>query len=152
MRKPRTKKTLTTILTALLTTTTTQAQTNYCQQIVIKISKPPPAIRILNEQGDYALLDPKEKAQLQKEYIDTIQKITDIIGQYIQLRKQTEEIKEYLRWQWKRVEAGIEYKKDIWKQQIELNKITTQLKNIEKQLQIYGITKQEIEQCYKETK
>lgn len=123
--------------------------TDPCQEIVLKTVKPPPAIHILNEKGDYAILDNKEKYELTKQYREEILKITDLLGKYIQLRKESEEIEAFLNWQWQRVRAGIEYKKDIWKEQIELNQRRAQLQNIETQLLLLGINKKDLEKCYR---
>ena len=122
---------------------------NECQELITKVIKPPPAIRILNQQGDFQLLDPKETYELQRQYIQEILRLTDLLGRYIQLRRESEEIAEYLQWQWRRVEAGIEYKKDIWRQQIDLNRNITELKNIELQLFLLGVSPYDLDRCYK---
>lgn len=83
-----------------------------------------------------------------RDYREAVLKLSNILGQYIQLRRQAEEIGVYLSWQWQRVSAGIEYKKDIWKQQIDLNKQVSELRNIETQLILLGITPTDLDLCY----
>lgn len=120
-----------------------------CNDIVHKVIKPPPAVRMLDSPQSYALIDAKERYELMKAYRQDIQKLSELLGKYIQLRKYTEETNAFLGWKWKRVEVGIEYKKDVWKEQIEQRKITTELLNIQRQLLMLGVSPADLEACYK---
>lgn len=124
--------------------------TDPCQMIVIKAVKPPPAVKILNEIGDHTLLDPKEKFELTRQYREAILKLTDLLGKYIELRQKAEKTRPYLSWQWERVKAGIEYKKDIWEKEIkELLPAQAELRNIERQLLMLGISQADLDACYR---
>ncbi|MEM0370866.1 MAG: hypothetical protein QXE80_09250 [Pyrobaculum sp.] len=144
------KPTLTLTLTLILTLTLTlPSQADPCQDLINRLVKPPPAIAILDTPRGYRLLDPKERYEILKTYRQDIRQISELLGKYISLRKQTEEINAYLSWQWQRVNAGVEYKKDIWKEQIRENQTRAELKNIERQLLLLGATPKELDLCYK---
>ncbi|MEN2985495.1 MAG: hypothetical protein ABDH16_02375 [Thermodesulfovibrionaceae bacterium] len=118
-----------------------------CGDLVIKVVKPVPAM------VDGKLLDAKEKFEYATKYIDTVSKVTKLLGEYLQLRKEIDEKGAYYGWQWKRVEAGVEYKRDIWKEYIkDYTVLKAQFKNIERQLISLGITQQELDLCYKQSK
>ena len=59
-------------------------------------------------------------------------------------------MREYLQWQWQRVEEGIEYRKDIWKEEIKLKQIEGELKALTSLLIASGIPQKLLDQCYKE--
>lgn len=118
-----------------------------CSDIVVKVVKPVPAM------VDGKLLDAKEKFEYATKYVDAVTKITKLLGEYLQLRKDIDEKGTYYSWQWKRVEAGIEYKREIWKDYIkDYSVLKAQLKNIERQLTSLGISQQELDLCYKQSK
>ena len=95
------------------------------------------------------LLDPKEKYQLLKERLRNIQYAYRTINQYLTLKAKVEEEEKYIKWQWERVKAGIEYKKDIWEKQIKYKQDLAQLKAIEIYFTALGISKNTLENCYK---
>lgn len=140
------------ILTLTLTLTLTPAKADPCQDLINRLVKPPPAIAILDTRQGYRLIDPKERYEILKTYRQDIRQISELLGKYISLRKQTEEINSYLSWQWERVKAGVEYKKDIWKEQIRENQTRAELKNMERQLFLLGATPKELDLCYKTAK
>ncbi len=142
--------TLTLTLTLILTLTLTlPTKADPCQDLINRLVQPPPAIAIIDTRQGYRLIDPKERYETLKTYRQDIKQITELLGKYISLRKQTEEINSYLSWQWERVKAGVEYKKDIWKEQIRENQTRAELKNIERQLLLLGATPQDLDLCYK---
>jgi len=150
--QPNPYPTLTRILTLILTLTLTPAKADPCQDLINRLVKPPPAIAILDTPRGYHILDPKERYETVKTYRQDLRQISELLGKYISLRKQTEEINAYLGWQWERVKAGVEYKKDIWKEQIRENQTRAELKNIERQLILIGATPKELDLCYKTAK
>jgi hypothetical protein len=120
-----------------------------CQDIVFKIVKPPPAVKLLLEGRNTYYVDAKERQELLSQFRRDSQQVVELISKYIETRRRVEEIKKYLSWQWGRVEVGVEYKKDIWRQQIELTAHEQELKGIERQLLLLGATKRDLEACYK---
>ncbi|MEM2947140.1 MAG: hypothetical protein QXN96_02745 [Candidatus Bathyarchaeia archaeon] len=145
--QPSPYPTLILILTLTLTLTI-PTQADPCQDIINRLVKPPPAIAILDTRQGYRLIDPKERYEIISKYQQDIKQISELLGKYIALRKQTEEINAYLNWQWQRVSAGMEYKKDIWKEQIRENQTRAELKNVERQLLLLGATPKELDLCY----
>jgi len=121
-----------------------------CLELIYKLTNPPPAIQIIQKGGklEYNLIDPKERQKLLTEYRKETEKIYELLTEYITKRKELEEYRKYLGWQWERVKIGIEYKKDIWKEQIEFNKEQQKLQAIEMQLILYGATREDLEKCY----
>jgi len=121
-----------------------------CFELIQKLTNPPPAIQIIQKNGklNYELIDPRERQTLITNYRKETEKIYELLTEYITKRKELEEIERYLSWQWKRVEIGIEYRKDIWKEQIQHNKERQKLKSIELQLLLYGATQEDLERCY----
>ena len=97
------------------------------------------------------LYDPKEKFQLQKEYLQSLNFARKLLADYLSLRYEVEEMKKYIKWQWKRVQAGIEYRKDIWKEQIQLKQKQGQLQALKTLLISAGVKEKELEKCYKYT-
>lgn len=141
-----------TLILTLTLTLTLPTQADPCQDLINRLVQPPPAIAILETRQGYRLIDPKERYEIIKTYRQDLKQISELLGKYISLRKQTEEINSYLSWQWQRVNAGVEYKKDIWKEEIRENQTRAELKNIERQLLLLGATPKELDLCYKTTR
>ncbi len=139
-------------LTLTLTMTPLTTQADPCQDLINRLVKPPPAVAIIDTQRGYRLIDPKERYEILKTYRQDIRQITELLGKYISLRKQTEEINAYLGWEWERVKVGVEYKKDIWREQIKENQTRAELKNVERQLLLLGATPKDLDLCYKTAK
>ncbi len=95
------------------------------------------------------LLDKKEQLQVLKENLRNLQYAYKTLNQYLTLKAKVEEQKKYLKWQLKRVEAGIEYKKDIWKEEIKYKQDLAHLKTLEIYFQTLGISRKILESCYK---
>jgi len=96
------------------------------------------------------LLDKKEQLQVLKENLRNIQYAYKIVSQYLTLKTKIEEQQKYINWQWQRVKAGIEYKKDIWQKQIKYKEDLAKLKALEIFFKAIGISKQTLENCYKD--
>ena len=99
---------------------------------------------------DIPLYDPRERWKVQKEYLRALDFARRLIADYIKLRYEVEEMKKYLAWQWRRVEEGIEYRKDIWREEIRLKQIEGELKALTALLIASGIPQDLLDKCYKE--
>jgi hypothetical protein len=120
-----------------------QAQ-DYCTNIILQLVKPIPAMQ------DGRLLDARERFEFSARYIEAYNKVSNLLTEYLQLRQEVEEKGGYFGWQWKRVDAGIEYKREIWKEQIrDYLPTKTKMKALEKQLTSLGVTQKELDLCYK---
>jgi hypothetical protein len=120
-----------------------QAQ-DYCSNIIFRIVPPIPAMQ------NGRLLDARERFELSARHVEVYDKVNNLLSDYLQLRMEIEEKGNYFNWQWKRVDAGIEYKRDIWKEQIkEYLPVKAKMNAIEKQLSALGITQKELDLCYK---
>ncbi len=142
-----------------------------CTKIVQKLTPTPPALMFsikgyaqyqqdITGQSQYTapthagiridvpLYDPREKWEMKKEYLRALDFARRILANYLKLRYEVEEMKKYLTWQWQRVQEGIEYRKDVWKEEIQLKQKQGQLKALEVLLTSSGITKKELRECY----
>jgi len=99
---------------------------------------------------DIPIYDTREKLERQKEYLKSLNFARRLIADYIKLRYEVEEMKKYIAWQWQRVEAGIEYRKHIWKEEIKLKQKKGELKALTSLLIASGIPKNLLDKCYKE--
>lgn len=118
-----------------------------CSDLVLKVVKPIPAM----VNGKY--LDAREKHELAMKYNEALTKVAKLVGDYIQIRKELDEKGAYYHWQWKRVEEGIEYKREVWRDYIkDYSVLRAHLRNIERQLTSLGISQQELDLCYKQSK
>ena len=95
------------------------------------------------------LIDKRETWELKKEYLRALQRAKDLLSEYLSLRQQVEEEGKYYSWQWQRVVAGIEYKKEIWKNYIQHLQKISQLKAVESTLRASGISKKTLDACYR---
>ena len=95
------------------------------------------------------LLDKRETWELKRDYLRALQRAKDLLSEYLSLREQVEEEEKYYSWQWQRVVAGIEYKKEIWKNYIQHLTKVSQLKAVESALLSSGIQKKTLEACYR---
>jgi hypothetical protein len=98
---------------------------------------------------DIPLLDTRELYERQLRHIANLQNAQAILSQYLALRSEVEELRKFLNWMNLRVEFGIEYKRDVWKEEIVLRQKEAQLKALESFFYAYGITREELDRCYK---
>jgi hypothetical protein len=101
-------------------------------------------------RADIPLLDTRELYERQLRHITALQNAQVILSQYLNLRTEVEELRSFLNWMNLRVEFGIEYKKDVWRQEIELRQKEALLKALESFFFAYGITREELDRCYKQ--
>jgi hypothetical protein len=80
---------------------------------------------------DIPLLDTRELYERQLRHIANLQNAQAILSQYLALRSEVEELRKFLNWMNLRVEFGIEYKRDVWKEEIVLRQKEAQLKALE---------------------
>jgi len=100
-------------------------------------------------RADIPILDTRELYERQLRHIANLQNAQAILSQYLNLRTEIEELRNFLYWMNLRVEYGIEYKKDVWREEIVLKQKESVLKALESFFYAYGITKEELERCYK---
>jgi len=158
---------------ALILITLSLTKANPCLQIVKKLApRPPRDYRItayIKAQKDIQgqsqleapvnagikieipLYDARERYELQQKHIKNLDYARRLLADYLALRYEVEEMKKYISWQWQRVKAGIEYRKDIWKEHIKLKQKQGSLHALELLLISAGITKKQINLCYKQT-
>jgi hypothetical protein len=98
---------------------------------------------------DIPLLDTRELYERQLRHIANLQNAQAILSQYLALRSEVEELKGFLNWMKIRVEFGIEYKRDVWQEEIVLKQKEGSLKALESFFFAYGITREELDRCYK---
>jgi len=98
---------------------------------------------------DIPLLDTREIYERQLRHLANLQNAQAILSQYLNLRTEIEELRKFLNWMNLRVEFGIEYKRDVWQQEIVLRQKEAQLKALESFFFAYGITREELDRCYK---
>ena len=96
------------------------------------------------------LIDQREKLQRLKDYLNRLKTAGNLLNQYLTLRREIEATEKFLTWQWARVCHGIEYKKQIWELQIELETKKETLKVLENQLCLAGVPKSWLDACYRE--
>jgi hypothetical protein len=101
-------------------------------------------------RADIPLLDTRELYERQLRHIANLQNAQAILSQYLSLRTEVEELRNFLYWMNLRVEFGIEYKKDVWQQEIVLRQKEATLKALESFFFAYGITREELDRCYKQ--
>jgi len=94
------------------------------------------------------LYDARERWEMKKEYIRALDFARRILANYLKLRYEVEEMKKYISWQWQRVEEGIEYRKDIWKEEIKLKQKEGELKALTALLLASGVSKELLDRCY----
>jgi hypothetical protein len=99
---------------------------------------------------DIPLLDTREQYERQLRHLANLQNAQAILSQYLNLRTEVEELRKFLDWMKLRVEVGIEYKKDVWQQEIALKQKEAALKALESFFFAYGITREELDRCYKQ--
>jgi len=100
-------------------------------------------------RADIPLLDTREQYERQLRHISNLQNAQNLLSQYLALRSEVEELRNFLYWMNIRVEFGIEYKKEVWQQEIALKQKEGSLKALESFFYAYGITKEELDRCYK---
>jgi hypothetical protein len=101
-------------------------------------------------RADIPLLDTRELYERQLRHIANLQNAQALLSQYLSLRTEVEELRNFLYWMNLRVEFGIEYKKDVWQQEIVLRQKEATLKALESFFFAYGITREELDRCYKQ--
>jgi hypothetical protein len=99
---------------------------------------------------DIPLLDTRELYERQLRHLSNLQNAQAILSQYLNLRTEVEELRKFLNWMNLRVEYGIEYKKDVWEKEIAFKQKEAVLKALESFFYAYGITKEELDRCYKQ--
>jgi hypothetical protein len=99
---------------------------------------------------DIPLLDTRELYERQLRHLSNLQNAQAILSQYLNLRTEIEELRNFLYWMNLRVEFGIEYKRDVWREEIVLKQKEAVLKALESFFYAYGITKEELDRCYKQ--
>jgi hypothetical protein len=98
---------------------------------------------------DIPLLDTRELYERQLRHLASLQNAQAILSNYLALRTEVEELRKFLHWMNLRVEYGIEYKKDVWQQEIVLKQKEAALKALESFFFAYGITREELDRCYR---
>lgn len=94
------------------------------------------------------LYDPREKWQIKERYLRSLNFARRLLADYLSLRYEVEEMKQFLKWMWKRVDAGIEYRRDVWKEEIKLKQKEGELKALTALLLSAGIKQKELDRCY----
>jgi hypothetical protein len=97
---------------------------------------------------NYDLLDKRERLERRQKYLRNMQYASNLLGKFLSLKAQVEEEEKYLKWQWKRVEEGIEYQRDIWEKQIRHKQKKAQLKAMYNYFMAIGISKKLLDKCY----
>jgi hypothetical protein len=97
---------------------------------------------------NYDLLDKRERLERRQKYLRNMQYASNLLGKFLSLKAQVEEEEKLLKWQWARVEEGIEYKRDIWEMQIKHNQKKAQLKAMYNYFMAIGISKKLLDKCY----
>jgi hypothetical protein len=100
-------------------------------------------------RADIPILDTRELYERQLRHIANLQNAQAMLSQYLALRSEVEELRNFLYWMNLRVDYGIEYKRDVWQQEIVLKQKEALLKALESFFYAYGITKEELDRCYK---
>ncbi|MCI4458840.1 MAG: hypothetical protein JHC21_04410 [Thermocrinis sp.] len=103
-------------------------------------------------RADIPILDTRELYERQLRHLSNLQNAQNLLSQYLSLRAETEELSNFLEWMNIRVEYGIEYKKDVWQQEIALKQKIATLKSLESFFHAYGITKKELDECFYSSK
>jgi len=93
-------------------------------------------------RADIPILDTRELYERQIRHIANLQNAQAILSQYLNLRTEIEELRNFLSWMNLRVEFGIEYKKDVWQQEIVLKQKEAVLKVLESFFFAYGIKRE----------
>jgi hypothetical protein len=101
-------------------------------------------------RADIPLLDTRELYERKLRHLASLQNAQNLLSQYLALRTEVEELRKFLNWMKLRVEYGIEYKKDVWQQEIGLRQREAALKALESFFFAYGITREELDRCYKQ--
>jgi hypothetical protein len=99
-------------------------------------------------RADIPLLDTRELYERQLRHLSNLQNAQALLSQYLSLRAETEELSNFLSWMNARVELGIEYKRDVWREEIILKQKLATLKAIESFFHTFGITKKELDECF----
>jgi hypothetical protein len=103
-------------------------------------------------RADIPLLDTRELYERQLRHLSNLQNAQALLSQYLSLRTEVEELKDFLNWLNVRVEFGIEYKRDVWREEIILKQREALLKALESFFNAYGITKKELDECFYSSK
>jgi hypothetical protein len=106
----------------------------------------------LELRADIPILDTRELYERQLRHLSNLQNAQNLLSQYLSLRTETEELSNFLAWMNARVELGIEYKRDVWQQEIVLRQKEALLKSLESFFHAYGITKKELDECFYSSK
>ena len=98
---------------------------------------------------DIPILDKREQMELKERYLRNLNEVRFLLQEYLALRYEVEEMERFLSWMWLRVDYGIEYRRDVWQLQIKLQEKKGRLKALTTLLMSAGITKEDLDQCYK---
>jgi len=97
------------------------------------------------------LIDQKEELERLKDYQQRLSTARELLSNYLTLRREIEAWEKYLLWRKKRVCAGVEYLKDLWRDNIDIEIKKEELKALEVELCALGIPKEWLNSCYKAT-
>jgi len=97
------------------------------------------------------LIDTRERFERKKELLSAVKSAENLLDDYLETRTEVNYLNHYLAWQWKRVDVGIEYRKDIWQQEIDLKKKQAKLKSLIAQFKALGVPEELLDKCYCET-
>jgi len=98
---------------------------------------------------DIPILDKREEIELKERYLRNLNEVRILVQEYLALRYEVEEMEKFLNWMWIRVDYGIEYRRDVWQLQIKLQEKKGRLKALTTLLMSAGITREDLDQCYK---
>jgi len=98
---------------------------------------------------DIPILDKREELELKEKYLTNLREAHSLLKEYLALRYEIEEMEKFLKWQWLRVDAGIEYRKDVWQLQISLFEKKGKLKALTKIFIASGISEKLLDECFK---
>jgi hypothetical protein len=82
-------------------------------------------------RADIPLLDTRELYERQLRHLANLQNAQVMLSQYLALRSEVEELRNFLYWMNLRVDYGIEYKRDVWREEIVLRQKEGSLKALE---------------------
>jgi hypothetical protein len=94
------------------------------------------------------IIDQKEELERLKDYLNRLNSARELLSNYLTLRREVEAWEKYLLWRKKRVCAGVEYLKDLWRNNIDIEIKKEELKALEVQLCVLGVPKCWLDRCY----
>ena len=97
------------------------------------------------------LLDQRERIDRLKDYLSRLNNARKLLSDYLTLRREIEAWEKYLLWRKKRVCAGVEYLKDLWRDSIDIEVKKEELKVLETEFCSLGIPHGWLDKCYMAT-